>query len=193
MTRGGFQNWLPVFFWMSLIFLGSSIPHAVISPTGWVDFLLRKLLHLFEYAVLTILFCRALGRSDICYFKFISESNQRNSKFEIRGSKQIRNPKFQIRNVSNLGFGAWDLFGISDFVLRILERHQVLRLVSISLAFTTLYAVSDEFHQSFVPGRTGCWRDVLVDGLGAVIGLAVYCRLLCDEDLMSLTKFPLSR
>lgn len=31
-----------------------------------------------------------------------------------------------------------------------------------------LYAVSDEFHQSFVPGREPRVRDVIIDALGAV-------------------------
>ena len=35
------------------------------------------------------------------------------------------------------------------------------------LAGVILFAVSDEFHQSFVPGRTPNARDVLIDSLGA--------------------------
>ena len=34
-------------------------------------------------------------------------------------------------------------------------------------AFATLYGVSDEYHQSFVPGRSASIVDVLVDGVGA--------------------------
>ena len=33
-----------------------------------------------------------------------------------------------------------------------------------------IYAATDEFHQSFVPGRIGSPTDVLVDGLGAGLG-----------------------
>ena len=36
---------------------------------------------------------------------------------------------------------------------------------------TVLYAVSDEFHQSFVPGRFPDVRDVLVDAAGAAVAL----------------------
>jgi len=35
------------------------------------------------------------------------------------------------------------------------------------------YAVTDEFHQSFVPGRTALATDVLIDSAGTVIGLAI--------------------
>ena len=36
------------------------------------------------------------------------------------------------------------------------------------------YAVTDEFHQSFVPGRGSLVSDVLVDFAGALIGLAFF-------------------
>jgi len=40
-----------------------------------------------------------------------------------------------------------------------------------ALWFAVLYAATDEFHQTFVPSREGCLRDVLIDSCGAVIGL----------------------
>lgn len=36
------------------------------------------------------------------------------------------------------------------------------------------YAVTDEFHQLFVPGRTSLVSDVLIDFMGALIGLGLY-------------------
>lgn len=38
-----------------------------------------------------------------------------------------------------------------------------------ALIITVLYAVSDEYHQSFVPDREGRVRDVLIDSLAAAI------------------------
>ena len=38
------------------------------------------------------------------------------------------------------------------------------------------YALSDEFHQSFVPGRVADWRDLLADGLGAAAVLLALAR-----------------
>lgn len=37
-----------------------------------------------------------------------------------------------------------------------------------------LYAVSDEIHQLFVPGRAGQLRDVLIDSAGILIGMCLY-------------------
>ena len=34
-----------------------------------------------------------------------------------------------------------------------------------------LYAISDEMHQTFVPGRHGTATDVLIDGAGAAVGI----------------------
>jgi len=40
-------------------------------------------------------------------------------------------------------------------------------------ALVTLYGVTDEFHQSFVPGRQVSGWDVLADGLGGAIATAL--------------------
>ena len=41
-----------------------------------------------------------------------------------------------------------------------------LKIVILSFVFTILYAISDELHQVFIPGRTGTLRDVLIDSAG---------------------------
>jgi len=42
----------------------------------------------------------------------------------------------------------------------------------LALLLAALYAASDEFHQSFVPGRDASVRDVTLDTCGAGFGLA---------------------
>ncbi len=46
-----------------------------------------------------------------------------------------------------------------------------------ALLICVLYAISDEIHQVFVPGRGGQLRDVIIDSVGAVIGIGAYARL----------------
>jgi VanZ family protein len=41
----------------------------------------------------------------------------------------------------------------------------------LALLMAILFALSDEFHQSFVEGRTSTLRDVLIDGIGAALAL----------------------
>ena len=38
---------------------------------------------------------------------------------------------------------------------------------------SAIFAASDEFHQSFVPSRTASPNDVMIDVLGALIGLTI--------------------
>ncbi len=42
---------------------------------------------------------------------------------------------------------------------------------TISVATGLLYAISDEYHQSFVPGRSAQWQDVLIDLTGVIVGI----------------------
>lgn len=36
-----------------------------------------------------------------------------------------------------------------------------------------IYALSDELHQLFVPGRAGLWSDVVIDGVSGLLGIAL--------------------
>ena len=131
------KNWLPVFIWLGVIFLGSldlmSAEHTSrfivpflrwlkpdISPEALasIHFIVRKCAHLGEYAVLALLLLRAA----------IFMTN--------------------------------------------LKRSPAILYVSVWIA-CLFVATTDEFHQTFVPSREGCLRDVFIDSSGAVIGMLV--------------------
>lgn len=65
---------------------------------------------------------------------------------------------------------AWLFFGS----LRQTTKLRLFHLLLLTLAFTVLYAASDEFHQSFVAGRGPALRDVFIDAFGS----ATACKLL---------------
>ncbi len=44
---------------------------------------------------------------------------------------------------------------------------------AVAYLFCVLYAVSDEIHQYFIPGRSCELRDVLIDSLGALSAIAI--------------------
>ena len=46
-----------------------------------------------------------------------------------------------------------------------------------AFALSVLYAQGDEYHQKFVPGRASEFRDVEIDAVGALLGLALTWRL----------------
>ena len=50
------------------------------------------------------------------------------------------------------------------------------RAAWLALGITLLYAISDEYHQTFIPGRNGTGLDVLVDMAGALGGLWIWQR-----------------
>ena len=44
-----------------------------------------------------------------------------------------------------------------------------------ALAGCFFYACTDEWHQTFVPGRSGSFQDVLIDTLGGIVALLLVC------------------
>jgi VanZ family protein len=84
---------------------------------------------------------------------------------------------FALSSIPSLGtgLGGWDLvlrklahiaeYAVLAFLLR--------RVLSTPWAFAAAvaYAISDELHQTFVRGREGRPRDVLIDAIGIVLGL----------------------
>jgi len=44
----------------------------------------------------------------------------------------------------------------------------------ISFLFCLLFAISDEVHQLYVPGRGGMLKDVILDSLGSLTGIMLY-------------------
>jgi len=82
-------------------------------------------------------------------------------------------------------FDTWDLlvkkgshFG-AYFILAWLARFALGRW-DWALLLTAVYAISDEYHQTFIPGRDGNMLDVLIDTLGGLAAWASH-RWLIDR------------
>lgn len=71
-------------------------------------------------------------------------------------------------------FGAYFLLGL--LVMNALGRSGVLgrKRVLLGIITCTTYAISDEFHQLFISGRSGQVSDVLIDSLGACTGILFF-------------------
>jgi VanZ family protein len=89
------------------------MPNLKIEMLGGWDFLFRKIAHLTEFGVLSILLYRAINH-DIAF---------------------------------------WPLF------------------------LTFVYAVTDEVHQYYVPGRITSAVDIMIDTVGGVLGLIIYLKI----------------
>jgi VanZ family protein len=60
---------------------------------------------------------------------------------------------------------------------RALRALDVSRPLVVAVGIALLYAASDEFHQTFVDGRSGTPVDVLIDSVGmAIAALVIYAR-----------------
>jgi VanZ family protein len=75
-----------------------------------------------------------------------------------------------------LHFVGYALLGILFFrafrTMRLKQSRQLLILFSILCA--TLYGISDEIHQYFVPFREASFLDVIANTLGSVFGVYIY-------------------
>ena len=74
----------------------------------------------------------------------------------------------------NAHFFAYMLLAI--LTLNAVRRSAWPGLSSMGAAFiiSVMYAISDEVHQLFVPGRSGQVSDVLLDSAGALMGIGLY-------------------
>jgi VanZ family protein len=113
---GALATWAPLVAWMVLIYILSDQPDLPHASGAIADTVIKKGLHAAGYAVLAVLWRRAL------------------------------------------------------------VAHRVPRAAAWAFVLTVAYAVTDEWHQTFVPGRTGRATDVAIDALGACAGLLVVGR-----------------
>ena len=100
-------RWGAVVLWMGLIYAMSAQPALPSAPGPLLDLIVKKLGHMIEYAILTLLLGEALPS----------------------------------------------------------------RSMPLAWALAVLYAMTDEYHQTFVPGRNGWFGDVVIDAAGAYIAL----------------------
>ena len=49
----------------------------------------------------------------------------------------------------------------------------LMEALMLSLVLTVIYSLTDEFHQTFISGRTGKALDILIDFMGAFIGFII--------------------
>ena len=80
------------------------------------------------------------------------------------------------------GLGTWDLVlrklaHAAEFALLGALLLRALAVERTALALGAAYAVTDELHQHFVPGRLASPYDVLIDAVGVAIGVALWRRL----------------
>lgn len=81
---------------------------------------------------------------------------------------------------------AYFILGVLVYVVMKTYKLSAKHVILLSIALTLAYAVSDEIHQLFVPGRSGELRDVLVDTIAGTAG--IYLSYILHRKLASRKK-----
>lgn len=67
---------------------------------------------------------------------------------------------------------------------------RIQKMILLAGLFAVLYGITDEFHQTFVPTRTGQPRDVLIDLIGIIcVMIFLYKKRHHIKNLLSYTTF----
>ena len=88
-----------------------------------------------------------------------------------------------------LGFFSFAYF--SNIFTKKINKENIKLTLFISLLFSIFYALSDELHQTFIVGRDGNFKDVIIDSFGAIFGIIVskiiFSLLFCKKSKKNLT------
>lgn len=57
--------------------------------------------------------------------------------------------------------------------ISIYNQNQNGKCLLISFIISVIYACTDEFHQLFIPGRSGEIKDIIIDSMGALISIII--------------------
>lgn len=150
--RRSYFWWLLLLFWLGVIFIFSSQPYQVqdIRP-----FLAQHV-------------DRAWVEAKLGDWTFIYEG--REISIATRGVPAFL--EFLIRKVAHIV-----AFAILALVTWLILHRRWPRLgwrtYPIAFFLTILYAILDEVHQYFTPGRLASWTDVMIDGAGALVVLII--------------------
>lgn len=66
---------------------------------------------------------------------------------------------------------------LSLLLLNALTKTNIKNKYFLTILICFLYALTDEYHQTFISGRTGQFLDVLIDTAGSFLGLIIYNKL----------------
>lgn len=71
-------------------------------------------------------------------------------------------------------FSEYLILGVLTILLLIQYKIENKKIYLISSLFGLFYAITDEFHQLFIPGRNGTPIDVGIDFLGCLTGIIIF-------------------
>ncbi len=172
-------RYLPSLFWMGVIFYLSHQPATDSAATsrgillylfdllpipaeyeGVFHIIIRKSAHFIAYLILAVLIYFAYRGKGTIVFIY--------SMFFIIILLSIIESDMSLHSMirKSIHFFVYAMLSVLVYLA-----YQGRRAVLFTLSVCLLYAISDEIHQLFIPGRSGEIRDVLIDFSGAIFGI----------------------
>lgn len=96
--------------------------------------------------------------------------------------------------IENLSFIVRKLAHITEYIILAFLMYNVLHNYNINdykivIILCIIYSCTDEFHQLFIPGRSGQIIDVLIDTIGIIIGTTFYYLLIKTKKIKNIWNF----
>jgi len=147
-----FLAWLPVAFWIGIIILESTPTFGADHTVKWIRPIVAGL----------------FGPSMLKYLDFINEAMRKTGHFTGYGILSLLCYRgWRELILLTVESGLKPVLKTADF-LKSLRGLWWARASLLAILSTAFVASCDEFHQSFLPNRTGVFRDVVLDTTGAL-------------------------
>lgn len=82
---------------------------------------------------------------------------------------QLKGASFVIRKSAHIF--SYFVLSILSFIMVYTHKGSINLSIKYSFIISILYAISDEIHQLFIPGRSGMIQDVFIDCIGVILGI----------------------
>lgn len=114
---------------------------------------------------------KSTGTSDFVIDCIINNNPFTKDLDNVQKEEIKENIKMPIRKLAH--FSIYTLLGITVMIHICTYEIDKYKKIGCSLIIGMLYAISDEIHQLFVPGRSGQVRDVIIDTFGVIFGICI--------------------
>ncbi len=92
----------------------------------------------------------------------------------------IHNTTFIVRKAAHF-FEYFVLGALGILLANTFNKYKFFPRAVLAAAFCVLYAVSDEIHQHFVPGRACRFTDILIDSAGILTAIIIISLIICRK------------
>lgn len=114
---------------------------------------------------------KSTGTSDFIIDTIININPFTRNLDDVKKEEIKENIKMPIRKLAH--FSIYTVLGITTMLHMFTYAISKSKKMGSSLVIGMLYAISDEIHQLFVPGRSGQITDVCIDTIGVLFGIGI--------------------